>query len=161
MDGSLLRERPQMELDAPSISQLSTVISQVAGPAFLLAAEAEFVGVLVSRLDRVVDRSRFLRALSDSDPEVKLRSELPTLHKRAVCLHRSIYWTVGSGIVTSLLVILAFATAMLHFKHEYGAAMMFALALTMFTAALIAFAREIRLAFSEVEQFSASRSEGN
>jgi len=150
-----------MELEAPSISQLSTVISQVAGPAFLLAAEAEFVGVLVSRLDRVVDRSRFLKALSDDDPQVSLRSELPTLHKRAVCLHRSIYWTVGSGIVTSLLVILAFTTAMLHFKHEYGAAIMFTVALTMFAAALIAFAREIRLAFSEVEQFSASRSDSN
>ena len=80
---------------------------------------------------------------------------------KAVILHRSIYWTVGSGIVTSLLVILAFAAAMLHFKHEYGAAIMFTVALTMFSAALIAFAREIRLAFSEVEQFAASRDDAN
>jgi hypothetical protein len=143
-----------MFIDSPSVSQLSTVISQVAGPAFLLAAQAEFVGVLVSRLDRVVDRSRFLLSLRDDDPQIGLRREMPTLQKRAIFLHHAIYWSVGSGIVTSLLVILAFATAMLHFKHEYGAAIMFTLALAMFAAALIAFAREIRLAFSEIEQCS-------
>jgi hypothetical protein len=43
---------------------------------------------------------------------------MPTLHQRAVFLQRAIYWSVGSGIVTSPFVILAFATAMLHFKHE-------------------------------------------
>jgi hypothetical protein len=143
-----------MVLDTPSILQLSTVISQVAGPAFLLAAEAQFVQVLVSRLDRVIDRARYLRSLDDGDPQVPLRSELPTLRRRAVLLHRSIYWTVGSGVVTSLLVILAFLTAMLHLQHEYGAAIMFTLSMAMFAFALIAFSKEIKLAFLEVEQFT-------
>lgn len=43
---------------------------------------------------------------------------------------------------------------MLHFKHEYGAAIMFTVAMSMFAAALIAFAEEIRLAVSEVKQCS-------
>jgi hypothetical protein len=147
-----------MLLDTPSINQLSTVISQVAGPAFLLAAQAEFLDVLISRMDRVVDRSRSLSVLSDDDPQASLRTELPALKQRAVLLHRAIYWTVGSGVVTSLLVILAFITAFFRFRHEVGAAIMFAIALTMFAAALIAFAREVKLAFSEVEQcIAASR----
>ncbi|MBY0225960.1 MAG: DUF2721 domain-containing protein [Hyphomicrobium sp.] len=110
-----------MPLDTPSINQLSTVISEVAGPAFLLAAQAEFLDVLISRMDRVVDRSRSLSVLSDDDPQANLRTELPVLKRRAVLLHRAIYWTVGSGVVTSLLVILAFATAMFRFRHEVGA----------------------------------------
>jgi hypothetical protein len=148
-----------MLLDTPSINQLSTVISQVAGPAFLLAAQAEFLDVLISRMDRVVDRSRELSLLSDDDPQAHLQTELPTLKQRAVLLHRAIYWAVGSGVVTSLLVILAFITAFFRFRHEVGAAIMFAIALTMFAAALIVFAREVKLAFSEVEQcIAASRS---
>lgn len=145
-----------MLLDTPSIDQLSTVISQVAGPAFLLAAQAEFLDVLISRMDRVVDRSRTLSVPSDDDPYEHLRTELPALKKRAVLLHRAIYWTVGSGVVTSLLVILAFMTAFFRFRHEVGAAIMFTVALAMFAAALILFAREVKLAFSEVDQIMAA-----
>jgi hypothetical protein len=145
-----------MLLDTPSINQLSTVISQVAGPAFLLAAQAEFLDVLISRMDRVVDRSRSLSVLSDDDPQVNLRTELPALQQRAGLLHRAIYWTVGSGVVTSLLVILAFLTAFFRFRHEVGAAIMFTIALAMFAAALIVFAREVKLAFSEVDQIIAT-----
>jgi hypothetical protein len=51
---------------------------------------------------------------------------------------------------------------MLHLKHEYGAAIIFAVAMSMFAAALIAFAEEIRLAVSEVKQCSGqSKTVGN
>ena len=43
--------------DTPSVSQLSHVISQAAAPAFLLGALAAFIAVLISRLNRVVDRT--------------------------------------------------------------------------------------------------------
>ena len=155
-EGGLFCGKGDMLIDTPSITQLSTVISQVAGPAFLLAAQAEFLDVLISRMDRVLDRSRALSVLSDDDPQVHLRTELPALKQRAVLLHRAIYWTVGSGVVTSLLVILAFLTAFFRFRHEVGAAIMFTIALTMFATALIVFAKEVKLGFSEVEQCIAS-----
>ena len=90
-----------MLLNAPTIGQLSDVISQVTGPAFLLAAEAQLLAVLVSRLDRIVDRSRDLAALSDDDAPRRARSELPILRRRAKLMHRSIYWGVASCVVTS------------------------------------------------------------
>lgn len=143
-----------MQLDVLTIAQLSMVISQITAPAFLLAAEAEFLAVLVSRMDRIVDRSRTISTISaDESARAHLKAELPILRRRAVLMHRAIFWTVASGVVTSLLVILGFVTAFLHARHEYGAAIMFIIALGLFTAALISFGLEVRLAISEVDRF--------
>ncbi|RNJ49709.1 DUF2721 domain-containing protein [Methylocystis hirsuta] len=140
-----------MLLNTPSIEQLSNVISQVTGPAFLLAAEAQLLSVLVSRLERIVDRSRIIAATEgDSAEYARLKAELPILRQRGVLMHRAMYWGVASCIVTSVLVIISFAAAYLHMRHEYGAGLLFALAMALFTAALIAFARELQLAFLEI-----------
>jgi hypothetical protein len=138
-------------LQPPSTEQLSSVITQVTGPAFLLAAEAQLLSVLVSRLDRIIDRSRELAELSDEDAQAHRKIELPMLRNRAVLVHRSIYWGVASCVVTSVLVILAFAAALLRLRHEYGASILFVIAMMLFTAALIAFAQEVRLGYSEID----------
>jgi hypothetical protein len=142
---------PPMFYPSPSIEQLSSVISQVTGPAFLLAAEAQLLSVLVSRLDRIVDRSRDLAALDDEDAQAHRKMELPILRRRAMLMHRSIYWGVGSCVITSVLVILSFAAAFFRLRHEYGAGLMFGAAMALFTAALIAFAREVQLGYAEIE----------
>jgi hypothetical protein len=140
-----------MLISTPSIEQLSNVISQVTGPAFLLAAEAQLLSVLVSRLDRIVDRSRDLAGLDDEDARAHFKTELPILLRRARLMHRSIYWGVASCIVTSLLVILGFGAAFFHVPHEYGAGLLFVAAMMLFTAALVAFAQEVKLGYSEID----------
>lgn len=50
--------------DTPSVSQLSHVISQAA-PAFLLGALAAFIAVLISRPNRIVDRTVILNGIAD------------------------------------------------------------------------------------------------
>lgn len=138
-------------LNTPSIEQLSTVISQVTGPAFLLAAEAQLLSVLVSRLERIVDRTRVIAQTDSDSPEyAHLKAELPVLRQRGLLVHRAMYWGVASCIVTSVLVIISFGAAYLHMRHEYGAGLLFALAMALFTAALIAFAKELQLAFLEI-----------
>lgn len=44
--------------ETPSVTQLSQVIAQVTAPAFLLGAVAAFISVLISRMNRVIDRSQ-------------------------------------------------------------------------------------------------------
>ena len=140
-----------MLINTPSIEQLSNVISQVTGPAFLLAAEAQLLTVLVSRLDRIIDRARtIVQTDGDSAAQVGLKAELPILRKRGLLMHHAIYWGVASCIVTSVLVIVSFAAAYLHVRHEYGAGLLFALAMALFTAALVAFARELQLGYLEI-----------
>jgi hypothetical protein len=136
----------------PTVDQLQLVISQAAAPAFVLGAVASFLAVLISHMSRIIDRVRAINDLADADPrKSELKANLPHLRKRALILHRAIYWAVGSGIVTCLLMIAAFASAYSGIRHEPGAAILFMLSLVLFTASLISFAREIGMALKHPE----------
>lgn len=135
-----------------SANQLSLVISQAAAPAFLLGAVASLLSVLVSHLSRIIDRSRAIHDIPDDDAtKAHLKATLPTLRLRAVLVNRAIYWAVGSGIVACLLMIVAFGAAYIGARHEPTAAILFTLSLGLFTASLISFAREVRVAMKQAE----------
>jgi len=98
--------------ETPSITQLSQVITQVTAPTFLLGAVAAFVSVLLSRMNRIIDRSQALNAISDHDQtKARLKSDIPRLKRRAALLNKAIFFSTISAIMTSLLVIVAFASA--------------------------------------------------
>jgi hypothetical protein len=134
----------------PSVDQLARIIGNVAAPAFLLGAVAAFISVLISRLNRVIDRSQFIHAIPDSDASRSfLKADLPRLRRRAEILNRSLFWAVVAAILTALIIIVAFASALLHLQHEYGVAMLFLAALVTFCASLIDLARETRIALHD------------
>jgi hypothetical protein len=137
--------------DTITVDQLSLVISQAAAPAFLLGAVASFLSVLVMHMSRILDRSRAINDISGDDPKTReLKVQLPELRLRAVLVIRAIYWAVGSGITTCLLMIVAFASAYIGARHEPAAAVLFT-SLCLFTASLISFAREVRIALNQNE----------
>ena len=75
-------------MDTPSVSQLSQVISQAAAPAFLLGALAAFIALLISRLNRIVDRTMILNAIPDDDAvRYRLKADLPRLMRRAAMMN--------------------------------------------------------------------------
>jgi hypothetical protein len=136
----------------PSITQLSHVISQAAAPAFLLGALAAFIAVLIGRLNRIIDRTVILNGIPDDDPvRYRLKADLPRLMRRAAMMNRAIFWAVVASIAVTLLVIVAFITALFQFQHEYGVAIFFLVSLGAFTISLIDFAREVRIALSEYD----------
>jgi len=51
----------------PSIDQLARIIGNVAAPAFLLGAVASFISVLLSRINRVIDRAQFIHGIPEGD----------------------------------------------------------------------------------------------
>lgn len=141
----------------PSVGQLSQVIAQVAAPAFLLGAVAAFTSVLISRMNRIIDRSQALSAISEDDPvKAKLTSDIPRLKRRAALMNKAIFFSTISAIVTSLLVIVAFGSAFFNIQREYGVGLLFIIALGFFTASLINLARETRIALHEYDHFSSS-----
>ena len=143
-----------MPLDAPSVTQLSQVIAQVTAPSFLLGAVAAFISVLIARMNRIIDRSQALNAISDDEvSRASLKADIPRLKRRAMILNRAILYATVSGIVTSLLVIVAFVCAFFNLQHEYGVAVLFVVALGFFTMALIELAREGRIALSEMDHY--------
>jgi hypothetical protein len=138
--------------DMPTINQLSLVISQAAAPAFLLGAVASFLSVLISHMSRIIDRSRAIKAIPDEDAtRAHLKATLPQLKTRATLVNRAIYWAAGSGIAACLLMIVGFASAYFGIRHEPGAAILFTLSLGLFSASLIAFALEVRIALNHFE----------
>ena len=140
--------------EMPSVSQLSQVISQAAAPAFLLGALAAFIAVLIGRLNRIIDRTIALNAIPDDDAaKSRLKADIPRLLRRAAMINRAIFWAVISSIAITSLVIVAFVSAFFHIQHERGVAVLFMVALSAFTVALIDFAREVRVALSEFDHY--------
>jgi hypothetical protein len=71
--------------DTPSVTQLSQVIGQVTAPAFILGAVAAFTSVLISRMNRIIDRSQALNAIGDDDAsKAHLKADIPRLKRREV-----------------------------------------------------------------------------
>jgi hypothetical protein len=140
-----------------TVTQLSQVIAQVTAPAFLLGAVAAFIAVLISRMNRVIDRSQALNAIGDDD-NVKghLKSDIPRLRRRAVLLNKAILFFAISAIISSFLVIVSFASAYLNVRHEYGVGLLFMLSVAFFMASLINLAREARIALHEYDHFASS-----
>jgi hypothetical protein len=64
-------------------------------------------------------------------------------------LNRSLFYAVLSAILTALIIIVAFISALLHLAHEYGVALLFMAALVTFCISLIDLARETRIALHE------------
>lgn len=144
-----------MAVDSSGITHLAQVISQATAPSFLLGAVSGFVAVLIGRLNGVIDRIRTINAIPEGDPaRGRLRDDLPRLMRRAQLLNRAVYLAVGSALATSLLLIVAFVAALLQFRHEPGAALMFILALALMASALFMLAREVRIALTEYDHFS-------
>jgi hypothetical protein len=133
------------------LDQLSQVISHATAPAFLLGAVAGFQSILITRMNGIIDRIRSLNMIADDDsPRARLKSDSPRLRHRAQ-LNQAVYLAVGSGICTTALVILAFASAFVGMRHEPLAGLMFVVALGLLGAALLAFAREVRIALNEFD----------
>lgn len=136
----------------PSIDQLSRIIGSVAAPAFLLGAVAAFISVLMSRMNRVIDRSQLLHGIVDDDgAKAYLKADIPRLKRRAVLLNQSIFYSTVCAVITGCLIIVAFVSAMLNLAHEYGVAIMFIAALIFFVLSLINLARETRIALRDFD----------
>lgn len=143
-----------MLTDTPSVIQLSHVISQSAAPAFLLGALGAFIAILISRLNRIVDRTVILNGIPNDDTvRCRLKADMPRLMQRAAMVNRAIFWAVIASISVTFLVIVAFVTAFLQIQHERGVAIFFMIPLGAFTISLVDFAREVRIALSEYDHY--------
>ena len=136
-----------MFFNTPTVTQLSTVIAQAAAPAFLLGALAAFLAILISRLNRLIDR-----------PNVRPMtvSEIGRLKARAVLINHAIMWAVVSSIATAFLLIVAFCIAFFELPHEYGVAVLFLVALGTLSISLIDLAREVRIAAMDFEHLESA-----
>jgi hypothetical protein len=133
------------------LQHLSQVISQATAPAFLLGAVSGFLGLLMARFGRVLDRIRALAAIAaDDKPQARLRSELPRLERQMQYINRAVFFAVCSAICTTALVVPAFASALLGYRREPVVAWIFILALGLLGASLFNLTLEVRLGLDEL-----------
>ncbi|HEX9010299.1 MAG TPA: DUF2721 domain-containing protein [Holophagaceae bacterium] len=132
-----------------TITDISHVIQLSVAPVFLLTSIGTILGVLSTRLARIVDRAR---ALTER-PQAPLggrtedvQAEMRILGRR----RRLVNLALSSGTTAALLVCVSIATvflgAVVKVSVAVAVASMFILAMAAFVAALVFFLREVLLA---------------
>lgn len=138
----------------PDADQLSHVMSQATAPAFVLGAVAAFVSVLLGRLTSIIERIRGLNEIAaDDTARANLKSDIPRLRQRAKLLNSATHLALLSGMCTALLLVVGFASALLRLRHEYGAGLLFAVALALLGGSIFRFGQEIRIGLSEADLY--------
>jgi hypothetical protein len=138
----------------PDAGQLSQVMSQATAPAFALGAVAAFIAILLGRLTMVVERIRSLNEITADDAaRAHLKSDIPRLRQRAKLLNSAAYLALVSGMCTSLLLVMGFVSAFFRLRHEYGAGLLFAVAITLLGGSLFRFGQEVRMGLSEPDHY--------
>ena len=138
----------------PDQAQLSRVMEQAPAPAFILGAVAGFISILLGRMTSVIDRIRNLNEIAEGDTvRAYLKSDIPRLRRRAKLLNSATHLALVSGMCTSLLLVVGFVSAFFRLQHEYGAGILFALAVALLGGALFRFSQEVRIGLSEGDHY--------
>jgi len=139
---------------AADASQLSQVISQSTGPAFVLGAVAGFVSILLGRMTAVMDRIRHLNDIADDEEaRLHLKSDIPRLRRRLKLLNGAVRLALASGVCTTLLLFVSFGSAFLRMQHIFGAGLLFLCAVTLVGVSLFRFGQEVGIGNSEADHY--------
>ncbi|MDR3683143.1 MAG: DUF2721 domain-containing protein [Geothrix sp.] len=138
-----------MPVSDQTIYDISHVIQLSVAPVFLLTSIGTILGVMSTRLARIVDRARTLNDRLETATEDKrtlIHAEMRTLSQRRHLVNLAI----TAGTTAALLVCVSIATvflgALLKANVAMAVASLFILAMAAFVAALVSFLREIFLA---------------
>ena len=121
-------------------------------PIFLMTAVGVTLNVLTNRLARIVDRARHLeQSLIGPDSAIaaaEAHRKLGVLARRSVYINAAITLIIASGLLISLVVVMLFLNAFLHWNLAASIAIVFVLSMLSLAASLLAFLIEVRIATS-------------
>lgn len=137
------------------IADVAHVIQLSVAPVFLLTAVGSILGVLSTRLGRIVDRSRVLIERLEVKAEPRrdeLQQELDILFRRRHLVNVAIGCGVGAALLVAGVIVAAFVGFIFGWKVSAPIAILFIGAMLFFVGALLAFLREVMLAALAVRQ---------
>ncbi len=137
------------------IADVAHVIQLSVAPVFLLTAVGSILGVLSTRLGRIVDRSRVLieRLEGMAGPRRdELQQELDMLFRRRHLANVAIGCGVGAALLVAGVIVAAFVGFILGWRVSAPIAILFIGAMLFFVGALLVFLREVMLAALAVRQ---------
>ncbi len=133
------------------LQDITHTIQLAVAPVFLLTALGTTLGVLTTRLSRIVDRARRVEArLRDEAPpqrEVSVR-ELRMIAGRVRLIHWAITAGTSAALLVCLLIAVAFVGYLLDAHVARAMAVLFVAAMAAYVAALLFFLREIFIAIA-------------
>ena len=126
-------------------------------PIFLISAIGVTLNVLTSRLARIVDRARATEDVLREPPQQQqyqgrdLHAVLRVLARRARYINAAITLITLSALFISLLVVMLFVNAFLHWDLSVFIACLFVASMLSLCAALLAFLIEVRIATNTLQ----------
>lgn len=137
----------------PSLDKLTTIFANATAPAFFLGAVAAFASLMTSRLTAVNNSIKELKVLAEGELDAARGSAaLLLLVRRARLLNAGIISSLCSGIFSTLILAVLFASQFFNLSHGLGAGLLFLIATLLLGFALFRFAQEAWLARGELEQ---------
>jgi len=134
-----------------AVVDIAHAIQLALAPVFLLSGIWVFLGVIASRLARVVDRARNmekdLREASASDPE-HVRRQLGVLARRARYINVAITFGTIAALLVALVVALLFLSTFVPINLAPPLAVLFVLAMLSLVGAFVSFLIEVRIAIA-------------
>jgi hypothetical protein len=138
-----------MDTTPVDVARIAHSIQLSVAPVFLLSGIGVLLGVLTSRLARVVDRARPLEEqhqIADPAAAAELRHRLRWLAKRARLMNAAITLSTISALLVAIVVALLFTSAFVQFTLAVPVAALFIGAMVSLVGALITFLIEVRIA---------------
>lgn len=131
------------------LSDIAHIIDLAVAPVFLLAGIGSLLGVVTTRLARVIDRARILeeRVLSPRNDEeaARIRDELVSLDKRMKLAQRAVLLFSLAALMVCLVVATLFIGDFIGVPAGALVALMFIAAMLSMAGGLILFLREIQI----------------
>jgi CBS domain containing-hemolysin-like protein len=127
---------------------IAHVVQSSVAPVFLLTGVASTLGVLTSRLARLVDRARSLETQLEREPAHRgaLLADLRVMERRARYINTAITMCTIAALLVALVVVSLFADAFLGLELAAAVALLFVAAMLCLAVAYIAFFVEVRIA---------------
>jgi len=138
-------------MDGIKVVDIAHAIQLALAPVFLLSGIWVFLGVLASRLARIVDRARSmekeLRLPEALDPE-RIRNQLRALSRRARYINIAITLGTVAALLVAIVIALLFSSTFIPINLAAPLALLFVLAMAALVAAFVSFLFEVRIAIA-------------
>lgn len=129
--------------------EVSAAIRDAVAPVFLLTGIGSFLGVIVNRLGRAIDRARYLNALNQEQRK-RFLDELEIIGRRTTWMRWSVGLFIFAGLCISLSIALIFIGVATKINLSDFVLSTFITAMFSLIFGILCFLREIILATREV-----------
>lgn len=138
-------------MDGIEVVDIAHAIQLAVAPVFLLSGIGVFLGVLTSRLARIVDRARRVEdGLRQASGEAadEARTQLTVAARRARLTNASITLGTIAALLVALVIAMLFASTFVPMNLAGPVAVMFVLAMAALIGSLLSFLVEVRVAIA-------------